>query len=285
MRVKIYIPTQPRNHILGRIKMVHQLVAPVLSNEKLQKKVFKLTLFSPHISKTAKPGNFVHIKVSSNNYPLLRRAFSIHRVGKNKTEFEILFKVVGKGTEILSRKAPGDIVDVLGPIGNSFSLPQKEKEVMLVAGGMGIAPLWFLLNQLIKRFDKDKVTFFLGAKSKEELLYAKKLNSMGSNLIVATDDGSVGRKGLITEIFKKEIKKKKYDPRKLAVYSCGPQMMLKRMTDIAKRLDLFCQISLEIHMACGVGACWGCVVQKKDGIYKRVCVDGPVFDAREVNLE
>jgi len=264
--------------------MISQLSSPIISKQKLKEDIFKLTLRSPFISKTAKPGNFVHIKVNPNYYPLLRRAFSIHHVDKQKRSFDVLFKVVGKGTEILSRKAPGDILDILGPIGNSFSLPQKEKEVMLVAGGMGIAPLWFLLNQLIKRFDKDKVTFFLGAKSKKELLYAKKLNSMGSNLIVATDDGSVGRKGLITEIFKKEIKKKKYDPRKLAVYSCGPQMMLKRMTDIAKRLDLFCQISLETHMACGVGACWGCVVQKKDGIYKRTCVDGPVFDAREVNL-
>ncbi len=265
--------------------MVNQLLTPVLSNEKLQKRVFKLTLSSSFIPRKAKPGNFVHIKVSSNDYPLLRRAFSIHSLEKDKGRFEILFKVVGKGTEILSRKSPGDTLDILGPIGNSFSLPKKGKEIMLVAGGMGIAPLWFLFTHLIKRFHKNELTFFVGAKSKKELLYAKKLKNTKARLIIATDDGSAGRKGLVTEIFLKEIEKRNYDLKSLAVYSCGHQMMMKRMSEIAKKLDLFCQISLETHMACGVGACWGCVVKQTDGTYKRVCVDGPVFDAREVNLE
>jgi dihydroorotate dehydrogenase electron transfer subunit len=269
----------------GRINMVYQFLASVLSKENLQEKIFKLTLSSSIISKKAEPGNFVHIKVSSNDYPLLRRAFSIHSVEKNKDSFAILFKVVGKGTEILSRKSPGDTLDILGPIGNSFSLPEKGKEIMLVAGGMGIAPLWFLFAHLIRRIHPNKVTFFLGAKDKDELLYAEKVKSMGARFIMTTDDGSVGRKGLVTEVFLKEIKRRKYDHKKLAVYSCGPQMMLKRMSEIAKMFDLFCQISLETHMACGVGACWGCVVKQKGWTYKRVCVDGPVFDAREVNLE
>ena len=265
--------------------MVNQLLTSVLFKEKFQEKVFKLTLSSPLISKTSKPGNFVHIKVSSNDHPLLRRAFSIHSVERNKKNFDILFKVVGKGTEILSRKSPGNTLDILGPIGNNFSLPKKGKEIMLVAGGMGIAPLWFLFTHLIKRFHKNKLTFFLGAKSKKELLCAEKLKSTGARLIIATDDGSAGRKGLVTEVFLKEIKKRKYDLQKLAVYSCGPQMMLKRMSEISREYDLSCQISLETHMACGVGACWGCVVKQNDQTYKRVCVDGPVFDAREVNLE
>lgn len=265
--------------------MISQLSTRVLTKETLEEKIFKLTLSSSFISKTARPGNFIHIKVNSNDYPLLRRAFSIHSIDENKNNFEILFKVVGKGTEILSRKSPGDTLDILGPIGSSFSLPQKGKEVILVAGGMGIAPLWFLFNQLIKRFRKNKLTFFLGAKSKKELLYAEKLKSMGARLILATDDGSAGRKGPVTDVFLKEIKKRKCDLRKLAVYSCGPQMMMKKMLKTAKSLDLFCQVSLETHMPCGVGACWGCVVKKNDGTYKRVCVDGPVFDAKEINLK
>ena len=271
--------------LIGTNNMICQLSSSVLSQENLKEKIFKLTLSSSLISKKAEPGNFVHVKVSSNHYPLLRRAFSIHSVRKDKGEFEILFKVVGKGTEILSRKSSGDTLDILGPIGNNFSLPKKGKEIMLVAGGMGIAPLWFLFNHLIKRFHKNKLTFFLGAKSKKELLYVEELKSMGANLVIATDDGSMGKKGLVTEVFEKEIKRRIYDAQNLAVYSCGPQMMLKRMSEIAKRLDLFCQISLETHMACGIGACWGCVVKQEDGTYKRVCVDGPVFDAREVNLE
>ena len=265
--------------------MIYQLLTSVLSKEKLQEEVFRLILSSLIISKTSRPGNCVPIKVSSNDCPLLRRAFSIHGVEKDQGRFEILFKVVGKGTRILTKASPGDAFDVLGPIGNGFSLPKKGKEIMLVAGGMGIAPLWFLFNHLIKRFHKNKLTFFLGAKSKEELLYAEELKDMGARLIVATDDGSAGRKGLVTEVFLKEIEKRKHDLQKLAVYSCGPQMMLKRMSEIAKRLDLFCQISLETHMACGVGACWGCVIKQKDQTYKRVCVDGPVFDARKVSLK
>lgn len=266
--------------------MISQFSSPVLSGKKLQEKIFKLTLWSPFISKAAKPGNFVHIKIGSNDYPLLRRAFSIHSVEEDKNSFAILFKVVGKGTEILSKVTLGKVLDILGPIGNSFSLPQKGKEVMLVAGGMGIAPLWFLFTHLIKRFHQDKLTFFLGAKSRKELLYAEKLKSTRARLIIATDDGSLGRKGQVTEIFLKEIEKRRNpDYHNLAIYSCGPQMMMKRMSEIAEMCNLSCQISLETHMPCGVGACWGCVVKLKDGAYQRVCVDGPVFDAREVHWE
>ena len=271
--------------------MISQLSVSVLFKEKLREKIFRLTLTSPLISKKAKPGNFVHIKVGSNGYPLLRRAFSIHRAQKDKNSFDILFKVVGKGTEILSKVIPGETLDILGPIGNSFSLPQRKKEIMLVAGGMGIAPLWFLFTQLAKIFKsefgssgQDKLTFFLGAKSKKELLYLEKLKMMGVRLIVSTDDGSLGIKGQVTDVFLNAIKRRNEDHRNLAIYSCGPQMMLEKMSEMAKRLNLSCQISLETHMPCGVGACWGCVVKLKDGTYKRVCVDGPVFDAREVDL-
>ncbi len=265
--------------------MISQFTSSVISKEKLSEKIFKLTLSSSYISKNAKPGNFVHIKVSPHPYPLLRRAFSLHYVNIQKKSFDILFKVVGKGTEILSEKSPEDTLDLLGPIGNSFSLPPKGKMVMLVAGGMGIAPLWFLFTNLIKKIDKERLLFFLGAKTKKELLYCEKLKELGANLRVTTDDGSYGTKGLVTDVFLKEIKKGKAGSKKLMVYSCGPEEMLKKMSEISKRYDLPCQISLEGSMACGVGACWGCVVRLANGGYKRVCIDGPVFDAREVVLD
>lgn len=257
----------------------------ILSKEFLREKFFKLAFSSAAIAKAAKPGNFVHIRVSEDDYPLLRRAFSIHHVDKSKNRFEILFKVVGKGTEILSQKCPGENLDVMGPIGNEFSLPRQNKQIMLVAGGMGIAPLWFLLSRFSNKLKKDGMVFFLGARSKKELIYIDKLKKTGIELIVTTDDGSSGKKGLVTEIFLKEIEKRNIDPKKLAVYSCGPQSMLSRMSQIAGKLDFSCQVSLENHMACGVGVCWGCVVKHKDGTYKRICADGPVFDARELNLE
>jgi dihydroorotate dehydrogenase electron transfer subunit len=258
---------------------------PILSQEFLGEKFFKLALSSAAVAKAAEPGNFVHVRVSQDDYPLLRRAFSIHHVDKSKNRFEILFKVVGKGTEMLSKKHPGDNLDVMGPIGNNFSLPQKNSVIMLVAGGMGIAPLWFLLTRLPKKLQTGKVVFFLGARSKKELVYIDKLKKTGVELIVATDNGSAGEKGLVTEIFLKEMAKRDIDPRGLTVYSCGPQMMLARMAQIAGKLDFSCQVSLENHMACGVGVCWGCAVKHKDGTYKRICADGPVFDARELNLE
>jgi dihydroorotate dehydrogenase electron transfer subunit len=265
--------------------MISHLLSPIISKQKLKENMFKLTLDSPFVSRTAKPGNFVHIKVSSDHHPLLRRAFSVHNVDKQKRSFDVLFKVVGKGTKILSEKSPRDMLDLLGPIGNGFSLPPKGETLMLVAGGMGIAPLWFLFTNLVRKIDKEKLVFFLGAKTKKELLYYEKLKKLGRNLIVTTDDGSFGIKGLVTEAFLQRIKKRKKGSPKLVVYSCGPPEMLKRMSEISKEHDLSCQISLEGSMACGVGACWGCAVKFENGGYKRVCVDGPVFDAREVILK
>ncbi|MFQ6002311.1 MAG: dihydroorotate dehydrogenase electron transfer subunit [Candidatus Zixiibacteriota bacterium] len=262
--------------------MIFQFASAVISKQKLKKDIFKLTLHSPFISQTAKPGNFVHIKVSSNYYPLLRRAFSVHSVDKQKRSFDILFKVVGRGTRILSEKSPGDILDLLGPIGNNFSPPRKGERVMLVAGGMGIAPLWFLFTNLIKKIGKERSIFLLGAKTKNELPYCEKTKDLGTNLIVTTDNGGFGTKGLVTEVFLQEIQKRKNESRKPMVYSCGPPEMLKKMSEISKEYDLSCQISLEGSMACGVGACWGCAVKLEKGGYKRVCADGPVFDAREV---
>lgn len=265
--------------------MISQFTSLIISKDKKSEKIFKLTLSSPQISQRAKPGNFVHIKVSPHPYPLLRRAFSVHYVDKQKRSFDVLFKVVGNGTRVLSEKSPGDMLDILGPIGNNFSLPQKEETVMLVAGGMGIAPLWFLFTNLIKKNDRDKLIFFLGAKTQEEFLYYEKLKNLGTNLKVTTDDGSLGTKGLVTEVFLKEIRRRKNEIPKLIVYSCGPPEMLKKMSDISKRYGFSCQISLEGHMPCGVGACSGCVVKLENGRYKRVCIDGPVFDAREISLE
>jgi len=262
-----------------------QQLIPVLATEALQEQTFKLTLSCPYIADRAEPGNFIHVRVSEGHYPLLRRAFSIHQVNQKDGRFEILFRVVGTGTEILSRARPGDSLDVLGPLGNSFSLPGEDHEIMLVAGGIGIAPLWFLLSRLAEKRKPAGLTFFLGARSQSQLFCLKNLRQTGVELVAATDDGSAGQKGLVTEVFLKELESRDVDFGKLAVCACGPPLMLRRMAEIAKRFDFSCQVSLENHMACGVGACWGCAVRQVDGTYKRVCADGPVFDARELSFE
>jgi dihydroorotate dehydrogenase electron transfer subunit len=265
--------------------MFSQLAIPVVSKETLKGKIYKLSFFSSFISKRSKPGNFVHIKVCTSDHPLLRRAFSIHSIDKNKKHFDILFRVVGRGTEILSAANPGEVLDILGPLGNSFTLPPLGNEIMLVAGGMGIAPLWLLLTHLLdKGFDPARITFLYGVKTKRELLYLDKFKKIKVRLILTTDDGSRGKKGLVTNVFLHEIERRNKDHSKLTVYSCGPEMMLAKMSDLAKEFDLSCQISLENHMACGVGACWGCAVKASDGTYRRVCADGPIFDAREVSF-
>ena len=227
----------------------------------------------------------MHLRVSQGYYPFLRRAFSIHGTNPQEGQFEILFKVVGPGTETLSKVSLGDSLDALGPLGNSFSLPGEDRKIMLVAGGMGIAPLWFLLSRLAEKRRPAGLTFFLGARNKDQLVYPEDLERWGARLVVATDDGSAGHEGLVTQVFLKEIQHQDVDFGKLAVYACGPPLMLKRMTEIAKKFDFSCQVSLENHMACGMGVCWGCAVKQVDGTYKRVCADGPVFDARELSLE
>ena len=224
----------------------------------------------------------MHIRVDPHPYPLLRRAFSLHGADPQRGTFDILFKVVGTGTSVLSEKNPGEALDLLGPLGNSFSIPKKTKEFVLVAGGMGIAPLYFLARKLAQR--RNKVTFFYGSKTEDEILLSREFQSLNISLKIATDDGTWGFKGLVTEFFEKGIKRGNL--KNSVVYSCGPEPMLKKMTELSRKYKFFCQISLETHMPCGVGSCMGCVVKCRTSrnriAYKRACKDGPVFDAQEV---
>lgn len=257
---------------------------PLISNRRLKEDIFQLKLFSPEIVKLARPGNFVHIRISPNNFPLLRRAFSIHSIDSKIKSFDILFKVVGPGTEVLSQKKFKDRLNILGPLGNSFSYPEKKEKVTLVAGGMGIAPLFFLASFLIrnKKLNPKKIDFLYGEKSKKDFVCLDDLKELKMNLFLATEDSSSGFKGMVTELFLTKGKNKNKDS---IIYSCGPQKMMEKMAEISKRYDLFCQLSLESHMPCGIGACMGCVVKCEDETYKRICCDGPVFDAKEVRFD
>jgi dihydroorotate dehydrogenase electron transfer subunit len=150
---------------------------------------------------------------------------------------------------------------------------------------MGIAPLFYLINSLLtKKFNPEKITLFFGVKRKNEYLLINEIVSTGIRLHLATEDGSSGFKGMITELFIQELKSKRLKTRRTKFYACGPNPMLKRISKISREFNLDCQVSLENHMPCGIGACMGCVVRTSEG-YKRVCKDGPVFDAREVILD
>lgn len=235
-----------------------------------------MTLNAPEIAKLSQPGQFITTKIKESGAdPLLRIPLGIHRVSK-KT-IRLLYKVVGEGTKLFAAKKKGEEVSILGPLGNGFKL--ENSEAIIVAGGHGVAPLYFLAEELIKK--KKKVDFFVGAGTKDHILCVKELKKIGVKVHIATEDGTQGRKGYVTALIEDYLKRVTRRVLHATFYACGPKPMLLSVADIAKKWGLSAQISLDAYMACGFGACLGCAVRAKNG-YKLVCKDGPVFDAEEI---
>lgn len=260
--------------------MTLQVSGQVLANENIAPQHFLMEIEIPQIANRAKPGQFVHIRVSDNSDPLLRRPISLHRIDKEKGSVYLLYQVVGRGTELMSHFVPGQKVDLMGPLGNGFTLPEAEN-VTVIGGGIGVAPLFPLLSLLIEA--GKKITVIFGARNKDYLLGIELVREMGLDIHTATDDGSVGHHGFVTDIFSQENQKIKPD----YVYACGPEPMLAKVTEIAKVAGIPGEVSLEERMGCGVGACLSCVCKIKtvndNGFkYKKVCQDGPVFNLQEV---
>ncbi len=269
--------------------------AEILSHLNLAGPYYKLKLYSPHIYKNAMPGQFVMLRVGETSDPLLRRPFSIHKKNPDKT-IEILYKIVGKGTRLLSTIVKGKDMDIIGPLGNGFVIDKKIKNHILVAGGIGIAPLLFLAQELA-RDKRSRIILFLGARHKEDILCIQDFKRLKAKINISTEDGSLGKQGLISELFEayllEHIASSKspfltlppqvgeYKEGGSAVYACGPNNMLKEIHRLAAAKGLSCQFSLEARMGCGIGVCLGCAVEGKEG-YKKVCIDGPVFDAGEI---
>jgi len=261
-----------------------QLEAKILMNEKVGPQRYKMVLSAPEIARQAQPGQFVHVRVCEGYNPLLRRPFSIHRVKSRK--IEIIYKVVGKGTDMLSRKKNGEYLDVLGPLGTGYRSPSptaKISDVILVAGGIGVASLLFLAESLSVTSSELSILAIIGAKDKDELLCEGDFKRLGCRVEIATENGTKGYRGLASDLFQ-ECLPLSSDIVKPLVFACGPLGMLKNVGEISKKRHFPCQVSLEEHLACGVGACLGCVVKVKGSNYnyKRVCRDGPVFDAGEL---
>ncbi|MDD5165947.1 MAG: dihydroorotate dehydrogenase electron transfer subunit [Candidatus Omnitrophica bacterium] len=250
-----------------------QTKAKIIYNKKVKGNYFHCLLLAPSLAKKAQPGEFVNIKITDNYQPLLRRPLSIHRVD-GKT-IELLYEAVGRGTEILSRRKRGEYLDIIGPLGNGFSMP-KSGHSILVAGGMGVAPLLFLAERLIRH----KLIVLIGARTKSEILCEKEFQDLGYSVKIATDDGSKGFKGRITELLRNVLQTQGSKQQKM-VYACGPRPMLKEISRMSKKDKFSAEISLEEHMACGIGACLGCVLETTNGL-QRVCKEGPVFAAGEI---
>ena len=268
------------------MSFIYNIKAKILSKEKVAPNIFLIKLSAPSVAKDALPGQFIHIKCSKDNYPLLRRPLSIHRINKEKGEIFILFQIIGEGTKLLSQREVGDNLDILGPIGNGFNIYPESRKIMIVGGGIGVAPLLALCEESIRQ--GKEVGVLIGALKKELVIGEESFKILGAKVDVATDDGSYKHKGLVTDLLEGSIKEGWLADQ---LFACGPKPMLKKIGEIALQVNINYQVSLEERMACGIGACLGCVckIKTKDKReykvkyeYKRVCVDGPVFTGSEV---
>ena len=252
-------------------------LAEIISREQVAGDTFRFTIKAPGIASTSRPGQFVMVRTGEGLDPLLRRPFSIHQVADGGL-VQILFKVIGKGTQALADMESGRNMDILGPIGHGFTLA-NDSQHFLVGGGIGIAPLLFLARRILKKSEPFSVRVFLGARTKEEIVFlAEEFESMGLSVETTTEDGSFGKQGLVTELMR-DLQQEK----PVMIYGCGPYPMLRAVANICRKNSWGCQVSLETMMACGLAACLGCAVQRADMKgYVHVCKDGPVFDMDDV---
>lgn len=252
----------------------------VLSMDELTGGIYRMTLESEYIARTALPGQFVNIRCCDGSSTLLRRPISICSVDRASNCYDIVFQVKGTGTELLAQKRPGDEIDVMGPLGKSFETGIRYGRIAVVGGGIGIFPLLFLLREskaVVKRA-------YLGFRNSDCIVLKEEFADVSSSLDIATDDGSEGFRGIVTQPLERDIAKSPLD----LIYACGPTPMLKKVSEIADKYGIPCQVSLEQRMGCGFGACLVCACRIKQGgdwVYKHVCKDGPVFWSNEVVFE
>lgn len=231
---------------------------------------------APEIAPLAQPGQFVMVRCSEGYEPLLRRPLSIHRVAplSSPSRLALLFAIAGRGTRWLAQRNEGDMIDLLGPLGQGFVVGPKSRDLLLVAGGIGIAPLVALAERGIA--EGSQVTLLLGALSQAQL-YPADLLPPRIRVLPATEDGSMGRKGMVTD-FQTELADGADQ-----IFACGPLSMYSAMASQWLRIlkGKSVQISLEARMGCGFGACYGCALETKTGV-RLVCQDGPVFDLDDI---
>ena len=227
----------------------------------------------------ARPGQFVMIRGAWGRDPLLPRAFSLMSAGPTGRA-EILAKTVGRGTALLERALPGAALDVLGPLGTSFPQPSADTVDLLVAGGVGLPPLYMQAALAAAQRKIDHVEMIYGGRAAPDLVLLREMKGMGVPLFLTTEDGSVGERGLVTRAL--EARLAHHRGRVVRVLSCGPNAMLWAVARLARAAEVPCFISLEEQMACGIGVCLGCAVPARSRPYRYVCSNGPVFDAADV---
>jgi dihydroorotate dehydrogenase electron transfer subunit len=256
-------------------------VAVVVHNEPVGAEQRLLTLQAPQTAALAQPGQFVHVRVAGTYDPLLRRPLSILRAEASGGRIWLLVKAVGRGTRLLCQAEAGTKLDLLGPLGRGFPEPPAGGELILVAGGVGVAPLIFWAEHLQTFHAHRHVVAIYGARSEEALACWLDLAARCDEFYVATEDGSAGELGLASQLLGRYLAERTV----AAVYACGPRAMLAAVAELCQRAGVACWVGMEQWMGCGVGACLGCVVPAASSGYLRVCTDGPVFAAADLDWQ
>jgi dihydroorotate dehydrogenase electron transfer subunit len=262
----------------------------VLSNQEISPGYFRMRILAPGIGGSVRPGQFLMFRVQQSVAPLLRRPFGLFRTGfldadceglPPREYLEILYKLVGEGTGIMSELHAGDRVEILGPLGRGFDLEHAGSEKILVGGGIGLVPLFMLAERLTAQ---GPVRLLMGGRTRDDIIAVTEFERLGVETYVSTEDGSLGEAGLVTQVLEKKLAQ----TAGAVVYACGPMPMLEAVYRICARFKVPLQVSLEALMACGVGACLGCVVKgaghsEQEPRYLCSCKEGPVFWAEQLD--
>jgi len=254
----------------------------IVSNEQLQNDYYRIKFDAPEMAAKSGPGQFVHVRIDERNDNILRRPFSIHNAENGI--ITVVYKVVGTGTARLKEKLPGDSCDLIGPVGVGFSTPDDGVIPVAVCGGYGAAATFMLTQRT-----KQPGVLLLGARSAADIILTRDYEERGFEVKVATDDGSMGHKGRVTELIDQLLAEK--PGKKFFFYGCGPHPMLMALAKLLREKGLDGELSVDHIMCCGVGACFGCVVKVNDHahpgewMYARSCADGPVFKLADIYTE
>ncbi|MDR1101558.1 MAG: dihydroorotate dehydrogenase electron transfer subunit [Clostridiales bacterium] len=251
----------------------------IVDKERLNDMIYSFQIDAAAIARQAKPGQFLHILPEGN--VTLRRPISICEINDNRVRF--IFEVVGEGTRLIAKKQVGETLNVLGPLGKGFGLYRNidMPKIMLIGGGIGVFPLLQLAKDAKLSVKANSFTYVvLGFRSKKHVVLENDFNRYANKLHITTDDGTCGEEGFVTAPARRIIDSEEID----GIFACGPKPMLKEVAKLAKNAGIYCEVSMEQRMACGIGTCVGCVIKTTSG-YKSVCKDGPVFDASEVDFD
>jgi dihydroorotate dehydrogenase electron transfer subunit len=265
--------------------------AEVIEHRHVAAGTYRMRLVSPRLAAHGRPGQFLLVRVGNTLDPLLRRPFSFHRLFPDAGMVEILYKVVGRGTLLLSRCQPGTRLSLLGPLGNGFTLPTERRQpLFLVAGGIGIAPLFAVMDQaLAAGWSPTQLRLFYGARSADEFLPAAEFERCRIHVHWSTDDGSYGWHGYVTDILRRVLEGGDFRPGRL--YACGTLAMQYQVAKLVAEHGLTAELSLESLMACGLGACLGCALPARHPTdpdadhYLHVCKDGPIFSPGSIRWQ